>query len=348
MGIFKGLRLTPAGNRSVASGSGASNTNNGQIRLELNRDFFCEEHKLNIDLSQTWGTNAPTAFEARRAFSKFELVSSDGVLYSADFHQTYDQARYAETSASPVVAYGAGGGAAAKASFAVDVHHFMDEAFLGVLSGLQTADFSTLSIILTIAAKDQGAFSGGTGTIGEMSATVTVESVEYPGMTGDKASRMAMAWGKARHMFKAMQEKTGTNSASNQEVMLETGNKTRFLFLHSYDTTGAYPVLADGILDKMNLSVKGVDYLQNISCKSIQQGNVHRRGFNVTGVAVIDFGDDPLGWLPLEDVAEVKLKYSTLSTAPATWKVTLAQDMCVGLRTAHEISKNTHSGGLVV
>lgn len=329
------LSKPPRGRRNIANATGAVLTNGGQIKIPLNKDFLVADHAVNVAVSQTWGTNAPSSSDVRRFFSRLELTSNEGTIYSADFHQVYDQARFTELASSPVVALGAGGGAAATATFGFNLHHVNDEATLDLLTALQTANFSTLELVLTVAPDASNGFIGGTGTVGAAAYTVAVDACEYPGLSGRSAEeRKGIAYGKARHSFKQMQEKTGVNAASNQELLLETGNKTRFLFLHSYNTTAAIPVLANGIVDKISLSIGGQDYMGTVAFRDLQQENIGQRGFNQTGVAVLDMGDDPAGWIPLENVNEAKLRYSTLGTAPATWKVTVGQDMSNNLAAA--------------
>ena len=325
----------PRGRRNIANATGAVLTNNGQIRIDLNKDFLNPSHQINVGVSQTWGTNAPTSSDVRRFFSKIELVSNEGTIYSVDFHQFYDQARFTKGfPGSPVVALGAGGGAAATAQFGVSLHHSNDGATLDLLTALQSGRFSTLAIVLTVSPDASNGFIGGSGTVGAAAYTVSVDSGDHPHMTGNtKEGREKIIYGHARHWYKQMKEVSSASAAaSNQEVLLETGGRVRLIVFHSYNTTAAIPVLANGIVDKVSLSVKGFDYLGAVNFVNLQQENVNRRNFNQTGVAVLDMGEDPRGWIPLEDVSEAKLKYSTLSTAPAGWKVTVAMDFTTGLQ----------------
>ena len=322
------LQKTPRGRRNVANASGAVLTNNGQVRLDLNKDFLVGEHQINVSVAQSF-TGVPTSSDVRRFFSKAELVSNEGTIFTCDFHQLYDQSRFTEMMAFPIVSLAA----ASTAQFSFNLHHNNDESLFDILSALQTANFSTLALLLTVSPDAQNGFIGGTVPLAA-TYTIGVDSKEFPNMSlSDRAARNAQVYGKARHYFKAMAEKAASlSAASNQEVLLESGGRTRFVFLHSYNTTAAIPVLANGIVDKISLSLAGVDYMGMIDFKNLQQENIAQRGFNQVGVAVIDMGENPKAWIPMENINEAKLKYSTLGTAPAGWKVTVGQDFTVGLR----------------
>jgi len=325
------LRKPPRSRRFIAAGSGAVLTNAGQIKIDLNRDMLVDEHKLNVAISQTFGTNAPTSFDPRRTFTKIELVTSVGVLYSCDFHQFYDQARFFEAATLPVTVFGAGGGAAATASYTIDMHHENDECLYDLWTALRTADLSSISLVLTLAADASNGFIGGTGTIGAAAVTVTVDQQSFPALSGKSvADRNAIGYGNAMHKLSHIQEIIGGASVTSQNVALRCGNRTRAIILHMWSITGS--TLANGIVDAVTLSFGGVDYFLNIKAPNIQQANIKDRGFNQAGVVVLDFGDDPTGWLPLEGMAEAKLQITTLASAPPSWRVTVAQDYTEGLK----------------
>jgi len=310
----------PRCSRNVANVSGAVLTNNGQIKLDLNKDFLTAEHLINIAVSQAF-TGVPTSSDVRRFFSKIELVTDQGTIFSCDFHQFYDGMRFTEQASFPAIVLAA----ASTAYFSIAMHHANHESITDLLTSLRTADFSTISIILTVSADAANGFIGGTVPLAA-SYQVSVDSIELPGLVG------VAPYGQARHNLKQMKEVSSASVAvTNEEVVLKTGGRTRFILLHSYNTTGAIPLLANGIIDKVNLAFGGVTYLKNKDFRSIQQENIAKRNFNQAGVAVIDLGKNPKGWLPMENINEVKLEYSTLGTKPAGWKVTVAQDWTDGL-----------------
>lgn len=324
------LRKPPRGIRAIASGTGAVLTNAGQIKIDLNRDLLVTEHVLNIAVLQTWGTNAPTSVDVRRFFTKVEIISSEGVLMSLDGHQVYDLARITEAASAPVFVAGAGGGAAASCTYSMDLHHVCDGGLYDLWTALRTADLSSLSVVLTLAADAANGFIGGTGAVGAAAYTVSVDQEALPGLSGrSREDRDAIKFGGAMHRAKSVGEIIGGAAVTQQDFALLTGNKTRFLFLHMHSITGGAP--ANGIIDTLSLSFNGVEYLQNIKATSLQQRAVRDHGLDVVGLVVVDMGADPHGWLPLEGLAEAKLKITTLATAPASWRVRLAQDFVEGL-----------------
>lgn len=324
----------PHSRRNVANGTGGYTTQNGQVKLELNKDFLTSDHRISVLVAQVFATTAPNAFDVRRFFSKIELQSNEGTIFSSAFDQFYDAMRYLELASAPVNYAGVAAGAAATSSFSFNMHHANDQATLDLLTALQTADFSTLSLVLTCAPDANNGFIGGVAPAAA-NFTVGVDTHEYQdsAFSGDSAAqRKTINYGKARHHFKSMDEKSSASAAaSNQEVQLDTGGRTRFLFLHSYNTTSGVNVLANGVVNQITLNVNGKNVLQGVQFANIQQENVAKRGFNQAGIAVLDMGDDPKGWIRMEDVNTVKLQYSTLGTAPAGWLVRVAQDYTTGL-----------------
>lgn len=328
----------PRSRRLVVTKTGSTDSNNGIIQIELPKVRLVSEWILDILLFQTWGTNPPSSSDVRRAFSKVELVSDTlGTLMSCDFHQAYDSARYNENSPVPVVAYGAGSGAAATARFQYDLHAIMDGATLDLLTALQTSEHGSLTLELTLASKANGPFIGGTGTAGEIGATISVKEHGYPALTGKNIRSGNFVYGRAFHEQKALEEKTGAAAAaSDQEVKLLGGKKMRQLLIHTYDTTTpAIPVLANGILDKIqSLEISGVEYAFNISAEALQQENISDRNFNQAGVYMVNFGDDPAGWPMIAKGEEVVFKFAKRAASPAGWKITVLQDSAVNLNQA--------------
>lgn len=318
----------PAAFRNVANGSGGAAINNGQIRLELNKDFLTSEHVVNVGVSQNF-TGVPTSCDVRRFFTKIELITNEGTIYTSDGGVLYDIMRFTELSSAPINVLAA----TSTSQFSMNLHHAMDNSHADLLTALQTANFSTLSLVLTVAPDANNGFIGGTVPVAAL-YTVAVDALQLadPSFSGrDAASRNKIVYGKARHWFKAMAEKSAAvSAASSQEVLLDTGNRTRFIILHSYNTTSGVNVLADGIIDTVNLNVNSVDYIANRKAINQRQRNIADRGFNQVGVHVFDFGDDPKAWIPLEHVNTAKLLYSTLGTAPAGWLVRTAQDYATG------------------
>lgn len=311
--------------RQVAVGSGATNLALGLISLPLDRAFLTSELIIGLSFSQTWGANAPTSFDMRRAFTKIELLSSLGTLFSCSWSAFYDLMRITESQATPLTAFGAGGGAAATASGATDLHFELDGCGMDVLTMLDAAKLSSLTLQLTVSPDASNAFIGGTGAVGVTAVNVTVEAEEYPLMAG------VAPFASAVQFIRDMKENTGTAAAGNYEVPLQCGNRTRFVLLQAFDTTGTIPALSDAILDKVTLKVGQFEYMGNVTARMIRSKNDAVRGFNQVGCYLVDLGDDVAAFADFEHVQSAKLQYSTLSTAPATWKVTATQVYVEGL-----------------
>lgn len=326
----------PRSRKLVATKTGATNIDSGVINIDLPRVNLVSEHVLDIAVSQTWGTNPPSSSDVRRAFSKVELVSDlFGTLISSDFHQAYDNARFNENTPVPVAAYGAGSGAAATLRFPFDLHHIADGATLDLLTALQTSEHGSLRLSLTLADKANGPFIGGTGTAGEITATINVKEHSYRALSGKSVRSGSFIYGKAHKEFKALEASSSASAAaSDHEIKLLGGKKLRALYLHAFDTTGT-ATLANAILDKItSLEIGGVEYCQNVSAELLQQENISDRSFNQAGVYVISFGDDPAGWPTIAKGEEVILKFAKRASSPAGWKITVAQDSAVNLEQA--------------
>jgi hypothetical protein len=184
--------------------------------------------------------------------------------------------------------------------------------------------------VLTVAPDASNGFSGGVGpAVATYQVAVDAHQISDPKYSGtDKVSRNALIYGKARHHYKSMAQKTGGAGASPQELLLDTGGKTRFITFHTYSAPG---VPADGIIDFINLSAGGVEYMTNVSFAALQQENIAERGFGIVGFACFDLGDDSKAWIPMKDLNSAKLKYQTTATAPNGWVANVGQDYTIGL-----------------
>ncbi len=325
------MQKMPHGRVNVGNANGGYAIANGQIKIELNKDFFVPDHRVTVAVSQVFATTAPNASDVRRFFSQIQLNSNEGVIFTAPFDMFYDMMRYLENASAPAIYFGVAAGAPATALFSFNMHHANFRAALDLLTGLQTANFSTLNLTLSVNPDNANGFLGG---VGPAAATyqVAVDAVQIadPAFSGtDANSRKAIVYGKARHHYKAMAQKVNVaGGVSPQELLLDTGGKTRFITFHSYTAAG---VLANGIIDTINLSAGGVDYMNNVSFAALQQENIAERGFNQVGFACFDLGDDSKAWIPMKDLNSCKLKYSTLAGAPAGCIINVGQDYSIGL-----------------
>jgi len=322
----------PRATRQVAVASGATNQNLGKIKIPLDKGSLVAEHVVFVDITQTFATTAPNASDVRDAFSLIELISDRfGTLVSVPFAQYYDAMRFTENVSAPEITYGVAGGAAATAAFQFDIHHALDGAQLDILTALQTEEHGSVYVQLTCALDAANVFKGGVG--GAVATyNITVQEESFPDYSGREISAGGLYYGFAHQTFKSLDEGLGGAASKELQPLLSTGGKLRFLFLHTYDLTGALPVLSNAILDQVSdLEIRGTNFHKNVSAKSIRARNAANRGFNQAGVYVIEFGDDHRGWPDLTGLNEVRLKYKTKAGAPANWKVQVMQNSIIDL-----------------
>ncbi len=313
------FRKPPLTRRTGAPKSGSNLLDGGQIKIDLPLDFLVTEHRVLVELTQQFLTVVPTGSDVRRAFSKVELTSNEGTIFTGDFYQIYDHSRFTETTGTPIITLSG----ISKAVFNFELHHINDVSKLDLLTALKTNAISSLQLVLTLNPDASNVFTGG-GTPQNVTAIVRVQGREYPTLTNDQSM------GIASHQFKHLAERVGTAAAGEFEVNLKAGGRVRFLFVHTFDATTGLP--SNTVLDKFNLSIGGVEVIKNETFEDIQQDNSMQRRFYVAGVAVIDFGDDPAGWPNITgDMGEVKLNFTSRQGAPASWKARISQDWTSGL-----------------
>lgn len=301
--------------RRVANGTGAGG---GSTRLHLNRDWLVAEHKINLSVSQANSGTDPTSVDVRDFISTVALETSDGRRVFLTGAQAYDLARFTESASATTSSLGA----TSTASWSLELHHENDGALMDLLTALRSNEFSTVDLVITWAADSANGFKGQTSPAAA-AYTVSVESYDYE-MLAEK--QFGQLLGAAKHFSDKLGSITGTAAGSLPDIDLITGNLTRFLMLHAYDTTGV-ATLANTVLGAANLrlNVNGRDYRVTTGY-DVQQDNVARRGFDKTGVYVIDFGDDEAGWLDLRNVQQAKMSLEAASGAPAGFRIDVCQD----------------------
>jgi hypothetical protein len=175
--------------------------------------------------------------------------------------------------------------------------------------------------VLTFAADAANGFKGG---VGPAAATyqVQVESYDREMLTDVQFGSLL---GVAKHYAVSLGQANGAAAGQQADVQLITGNRMRFLVMHAYDTTGAAPVLSDAVMGNVRININGRDWRVTDGA-SIRQDNVAKRGFDQTGVYVVDFGDDENGFLDLSAVNQARLQWDVLAGVPAGWTVDFAQD----------------------
>lgn len=273
-----------------------------QFRLPLKRDSLLAELIIHVSLSQVFAV-APTASDVRRAFKSISIESGDGErLVNVPFHVVYDLGRFTESASTAAVVLGT----PSTANFAFEIHFEADAAKHDALSFFRTKDLSDLTLVMDMADDASGVFSGGT-TPGAQTMTVVVAAEEYPDMLADPV------WGSIRKVLRA-ETTANETSTGDKTVKLRGRNATRFIIIHAFDMSGAVPVLSDAFLNSVTIQI-GERVKKKIRATAIRQDNISKRGVNLTGVYVIDQGDDETSWLDFTDAGEVDL---ILNVASAT------------------------------
>lgn len=300
--------------RRIATGA---STGGASLRMQLNRDWLISEHKVNVLATQTYAGGAPTSVDVRDFIATAAIETSDGRRLFLTGAQLYDLARFTENSSTVINSAFTTG--ANTSNFSVEIHHGNDEALLDLLTALRSNELTTLDLVLTFPLDTANGFKGGT-TSTACAYTVTVESRDYQ-MLGE--TQYGHMLGSAKH-YAEKQTKVGTTVGAQPDLQLVTGNLTRFIALHCYDTTGV-ATLSNAILGNLRLNVNGHDYRVTTGF-DVQQDNVSSRGFNQPGVYFLDFGDDENGFMDLRTVNQALLQWETKTGAPASYRVDVLQD----------------------
>src|SRR5574340_671963 len=302
--------------RRVASGTAAGG---GSLRLQLNRDFLTAEHRVNVAVSQANSGTDPTSVDVRDFISTVALETSDGRRVFLTGPHAYDLARLTESASSVTSSLGA----TSTASYSFELHHENDGALLDLLTALRSNEYSTIDLVVTFAVDSANGFKGQTNPAAA-AYTVSVDAFDYEMLTETQFGQLL---GSAKHFSDKLGSKTGTAAGSLPDLDLLTGCLVRFVAFHAYDTTGV-ATLANTVLDAANLrlNVNGHDYLVCTGF-DIRQDNVARRGFDQTGVYVVDFGDDEAGWLALRNVQQARMTLEAAgASVPAGFRIDVCQD----------------------
>lgn len=299
--------------RRVATGAAVGGAS---MRLQLNRDWLVAEHKVNVQVSQVYAGGDPTSVDVRDFISTVSLETSDGRRVFLTGAQAYDLGRFTESASNVVSDL-----TVASASWAFEIHHENDGALLDLLTALRSNEFTTIDLVLTFAADAANGFKGGIAPAAA-AYNVQVESYDREMLTDEQFGSLL---GVAKHYQASIGAAAGAAAGQQADVQLVTGNRSRFLTMHAYDTTGAVPVLADGIIGNVRVNINGRDYRVTDGV-AIQQDNVAKRGFDQVGVYVVDFGDDENGFLDLSAINQARIQWDVAAGAPAGWAVDFAQD----------------------
>lgn len=311
------------------NGNGATNINNGVISIELDKTWLVDEYTLRVVVAQAFAV-APSSSDVRRFFSKVALLVDKGDGQKMNFHAAYDLARLTENAPSPVVALGT----PSSAEFMFDLHNAMDEAIGGMSTALLSGKYSSLTLELTIAPDANNGFIGGT-TPDVATYSIEVMPNELREQTPPDRGDTASGWGVAEHIPKQQANITGGVGGAEVDMPLTAGSLVRFIIMHGFDAA-TFGNLTDAIFNngaRISLEVDGHKYFENTALSAIKQRNVVKRTVVGGGVCVLDFGDDPRGWLDLRHAKEPKARLSIPASGslPAAWRIEYCQDAAKGM-----------------
>lgn len=303
----------------------------GQIRIPLKKESLVAEMQVRVQAAQPFAGAAPTGSDVRRFITNVAIETSDGRKVFATGYQAYDLGRFTEQAPAPVVALGAGGGANATADYTFDIHFENDEALHDLFSAIAAGKLTTFDLVLDMAADNANGFTGGVG--GVTNYTVTARSQGFPDMLFVRAADGTMQpnpiVGAFDHRVERVTLPGNAGAGTSFDLRLISGNLSRFLMLHTFDTGTGLP--SDAVLNNLRLIIDGKEIFIGSFLEQRKQ-NAQKRAFNIPGCVVIDFGDDESGWLNLVGINEPKLTVDIAAGAPANWLVTLAQDYSVKMK----------------
>lgn len=304
------IRKTEKVIRNVASATGAGGA---RVRIPLNKESLISEHKVIVAVSQANSGTDPASVDVRKFITNMELQTSDGKRFTGDGALAYDLSRLTEGAAAAVTSLGA----TSTAKYSFDLHHENDGALYDLLSAIKGETLSQLDLVIDLASDSDNGFLGQTSPAAA-AYTITVESKDYPDM-----AHMSGV-GELKH-FVESQTVNGTTTGRQADIRLASGNATRFITIHAYDTTGV-AVGSDAVLDAIRLVINGKEK-RVTTWRSVRDETAMARGLDVTGFGVLDWGDDEGGFLDLNGVNDPRLQVDVAASgAPAAWRLVIGQD----------------------
>lgn len=318
--------------RRSKTGSGSTAINGGIITIPLDLTWLVESTRVLVSVAQAF-TGAPTSYDVRRFFKKAQFVVSDGDGFKLNFHAAYDLSRLAEMGVAPVVSLGTS--ATAKFSFAF--HHAMNASINGMITCLLSGKYSNLALELTVADDATNGFIGGTTPL-VATYGVEVYPSEYRNMTPVHRGDQAQGWGCASHHAAQLSTISGGVAGVDQDVLLKSGNKTRYMIMHAFDAASngslTDAVFANGAM--VSMEVNGYPIYDNTSLMYVREHMVNKNNFLSAGVIVLDAGSDPHQWWDFRHEKSPKIRVNIPASAslPAAWRLEIAQDYVIGMNDA--------------
>ena len=331
MGVSNGSSIRRTEERIQLDGV-ATAIGGQQIRIPLNKQSLVEEHYVYITAAQTFSTPPVAGGDVRRFITSLSLESSDGRRKFMTGYEAYDLGRFTEQGDTPTLVQAA----SSTAAFLFSLHHENDECLYDAMAFIDAARLNTFDLVIQFAPDNNTNGFAGTTTQGVSSSTcaynVTVRNSNYPAMLKDAGGNPNPFVEALRHINETQSVSGVSGGGSTAPLLrLTAGNKTRFIMMHAFNTTGTFPVASDAIVSNIRLNINGQE--RRITDWATQQRrNQSDRGFLVPGMCVLDFGDDEAGFLDLRGVAEPYLSWDIAAGAPAGWRVDFAQDYSVVMK----------------
>ena len=292
----------------VATGTG-DDTTNTSTQFLLNKDYFTSEWKLRIISTQP-STVAATGAHVLQAIKSVTLEFSggkrggNGQRVNISGQELYDLMRINDNVPVPLTTFTA---TLAKVEWTVDIYAALAGAYDDFMTGVYTAEFSQIKLTVNWNSYATAAiFSGGTLTGTTVTHTCSVTAINMPvpnTAPGSNSEFLATA-----QMTIRTQSKAPAAAGRGDDVLLQTGQKLRYLLISSYTAGG---VLSDAIVDKVYFNFAGWNWEATFA--ELKNANQHERGFSETGRAFLDFGDQSEGFLDLTALNEARLKWDALA-----------------------------------
>lgn len=294
----------------------------GQIGIKIDRDGgILNEIALSITAQANFLV-APTSVDVRQLIEKINLRSSTGdIIKSLSGQQAYDLARIHEDPAPVTFVPGAGAGGLGYVNFGLELHLELDGAYYDMASSIRGSDVSKLDveIIPTNQVKAQTiGFIGSTfAAAPNFVMSVDVELFTRPGMAG----RADVSY---QDHYVTARSDTGTVSGV-RTIELDPSNLTREITIHTDDvsagTNAAVP--SDALVGTVTIR-QGSRILLDSDFASLRKDTMRKHGLDITGFAVISFGDQHTEFAELNKTP-VQIQYEIAAAAPA-YRVEIAQD----------------------
>ena len=289
---------------TAVQASGAAVTKSTYL---LNKDYLTSEWILHVVSTQA-STVAATAASVIDAIQSVTLEfmgskrGGNGVRINLSGQELFDIMRITENVPSPITTFTA---TLAKVEWSIDIYAALAHAYNDYMTSVYTAEFSQIK--LTVNWNDYtsaGVFSGGTLTGTSVTHTSDVSAINMP-VPNTSPNSNSEFYAVAQQVA-ASQRKTPTAAGAGDDVLLQTGQKVRFILITSR-VSGAFD---DAVVDTLKMNFAG--YNHEVTFAALKNENQADRGFSQTGRAILDFGDQPDGWLDLRDLNEARLKWTAL------------------------------------